>query len=134
MKKGYVLLVVPILVAVVLVVFTTTKNNVGKQQTRSVKQEKSIKQARPVKQAKSMEKLECGMLVFMDEECVGWFSPDLNVIGRTDIAKYFTDNQIKPKESEILEHFASLGWTVAGTPKKDKYTTDYQLEKLKTKN
>lgn len=77
---------------------------------------------------------EYAKLVFMGEECVAWFSPDLNVIGRTDIADYFTDNQIKPKESEILNHFASLGWEVTGTPKKDKYTTEYQLERLKTEN
>ncbi len=126
MKKGYVLLLIPVLLAVVLVVFTTTKKSVGIKQTSK----KSVE----IKQTSSKAELEHGMLVFMDDECVGWFSPDLNVVGRTDIAKYFTENQIKPKESEILEHFASLGWTVAGTPKKDKYTTEYQLERLKTEN
>ncbi|MBU0534373.1 MAG: hypothetical protein KJ887_06230 [Candidatus Omnitrophica bacterium] len=116
MKKGYVLLLIPVLLSIVLVGCTTTKKSIEIKQTRST------------------EKLEYGKLVFMGDECVAWFSPDLNIIGRTDIAKYFTENQIKPQESEILEHFASLGWTIAGTPKKDKYTIEYQLERLKTEN
>ena len=132
MKKGYVLLLIPILLGTVLVVFTATKANIGVKQTSSTEEIEHVK-AEEFKNVKA-EELENGMLVFMGGECVGWFSPDLNVIGRTDIAKYFTENQIKPKEAEILNHFASLGWKVTGASKKGEYTTEYQLKRLKTKN
>lgn len=70
-------------------------------------------------------------LVFMGDECIAWFSPELKVIGRMDMAEYFKINQIKPEEGEILEHFTSLGWKVVGIPKQDKYTTEYKLERVK---
>lgn len=70
-------------------------------------------------------------LIFMGDECVAWFSPELKIIGQRDMAEYFKKNQVKPKKSEILEHFTSLGWMVDGSPKQDKYTTEYQLERVK---
>jgi len=72
---------------------------------------------------------EYSKLVFMGDECIAWFSPELKVIGRMDMVEYFKNNQIKPEKSEILEHFTSLGWKIIGTPKQDKYTTEYQLKR-----
>jgi len=77
---------------------------------------------------------ESGQLVFMGDECVGWFSTDLKIIGSTDIAEYLKKNNVKPTESEILNHFSSLGWETVGTPKKDKYTTEYQLRRIRIEN
>lgn len=73
-------------------------------------------------------KTEYAKIVFMGDECVAWFSPDLTVIGRMDMVEYFKENQVKPTESEVLRHFTSLGWEVVGTPKTDKYTKEYQLK------
>ncbi len=88
------------------------------------------KSSAPLQKAKT----EYAKLVFMGDECIAWFSPQLNVIGRMDMAEYLKQNNIKPIESEVLGHFASLGWKVAGTPKQDKYTKEYQLTRENIKN
>lgn len=116
MKKGYALLLIPVLLSIVLVVYTTTRKNIEIKQTRST------------------EELEYGRLVFMGDECVAWFAPDLNIIGLGDMGEYFGKNNIEPTETKVLDHFASLGWEVVGKTQKDKYTTEYQLKRKKAKS
>ncbi|MDD5454566.1 MAG: hypothetical protein PHW62_03610 [Candidatus Ratteibacteria bacterium] len=87
----------------------------------------SKKSSAPVQRAGT----EYAKLVFMGDECIAWFSPDLTVIGRMDMVEYLKENKLKPEENEILEHFASLGWEVIGTPRKDKYTKEYQFKRTR---
>lgn len=77
--------------------------------------------------------LEYGRLVFMGDECVAWFSQDLNLIGPSDMKEYFQKNKLEPVETKILNHFTSQGWEVVEKNQKDKYTTEYQLKREKTK-
>jgi len=118
MKKGYVLLLIPVLLSIVLAVCTTTRKNIEIKQT----------QIRPT------EELEYGRLVFMGDECVAWFSPNLELIGPGDMGEYFGKNNIEPTETKVLDHFASLGWEVVKKTKKDRYTTEYQLKREKIKS
>jgi hypothetical protein len=80
------------------------------------------------------EEWEYGRLVFIGDECVAWFAPDLNIIGLEDMGEYFGKNNIEPTETKVLDHFASLGWEVVGKTQKDKYTTEYQLKREKAKS
>jgi hypothetical protein len=112
MKKGYVLLLVPILLAVVLGVSIRARSGMGTEQTIA-----------------STKEIEYAKLVFMNDECIGWFSPQENIIGRADVAEYFKENRVKPEEGEILKHFASLGWELDKKIRKDKDTTEYQLKR-----
>ena len=83
--------------------------------------------------AEQKEEWEYGRLVFMGDECVAWFSRDLNLIGPSDMKEYFQKNKLEPVETKILSHFTSQGWEVVEKNQKDKYTTEYQLKREKTK-
>lgn len=83
------------------------------------------------RQEKQTVEVEYGKLVFMGEECVGFFSPDLTIIGSADMTEYLRKNKIKPQETTILNHFVSLGWKITGENQPDAYTVEYELKRNK---
>ena len=111
--KRYVLALILCLLPIFLISCATIGENKGKEQKAE---------------------WDYGKLVFMGGECVAWFSPDLNLIGPSDMKEYFQKNKLEPTEPKVLNHFASLGWEVVTKTRKDKYTTEYQLKREKTKS
>lgn len=117
-----------ILISVVCCICVFLASCVTVKKTTQQQSDAVAKEPREEKQTAGME---YGRLVFIGEECVGWFSSDLTIIGSADMGEYIRENKIKPTERAILDHFVSLGWEVAGKKQPDAYTVEYKLKRSK---